>query len=341
MKLKFLNQKQNEKRLLDIFADTHMTIDPKFKQNLRQQVTVGKTKRNNGFRWPKLILAPVTMIVILGFAIFASTQEAGAPKRVPFTPTRVSAAELIQKSAATTENVNTDLYSFFTSTYTNHAGPLYDICTNEQKTSAREYSSNLYVYWDKDDSVEAMYINSLEDGIAGRTTAVYDDTPKRVLEEYVIPRGQSLSALLDDNIIGSQPYHYVVDENGNRLSDQKVAPSTINGRQVYAFYVSRNDEKTYPTQCWFDGGSRDIKNTTEPYIPPVEKQDITKYVLDAKTFETIEASQYVESIQEKNLIRRSTYSYTMKKLSSQEALRIMSEAGFDQATARNELSGHD
>lgn len=94
--------------------------------------------------------------------------------------------------------------------------------------------------------------------------------------------------------------------------------------------------------CWPPGSNRDPKSTEGTYIPPYYKPVITRIVIDAKTYQVIQSASYVEKISDATQLYPDRQEITYKKISADEAERIMTAAGFDKAHATDELpAGHD
>lgn len=332
--------KNSEKRVLATFSDSRMNIDPKFKQQLRSRIVRGQQRRK-ALVWPKLVMMPAMVVLVLAVAVFAGLQKPEQGQN-PFTPQKVSAQDLIQKSDEATKNFDPNKYTFFESTWTGNGGPWFNACASGVGNDTREYVSTTYVYRDHQNKVEALYTSYLKNGQPTPSVSVYDDTDQKILNDYVIPRGTPLSTEIKQSMINGKPGFFVVDRNGNRLSDTSVSPTYLNGREVYLFYTKLNTAVVSPLECWPDGSSRDPKGAPATYLPPVAKPDISKIVLDANTYETLEYSTYVGSVADQNLVTTSSYTFTYQNLSQSEALAIMTKAGFNQNTALHELpGGHD
>lgn len=102
---------------------------------------------------------------------------------------------------------------------------------------------------------------------------------------------------------------------------------------VYVLYTKRNPPYSSPLQCFAENARPSAYKGDPNYVPPVDRKDVNKLVIDASTYEVLLYEQYVDSVTDDNLITSTRYSLKYSNVSVAEALRAMTAAGFDKTTA--------
>lgn len=338
-----------EKKIISVFADSNLDMDPKFRTNLRSQLskrsaTVGQAPRGykfkTKFQWPRLVtlsLACTVVLVIVGLIGTSRPQNS----KYPFALQQVSAAEVIQRAKQFKTSFNPADYTFFESISTQEAGPWWKQCGVGSSVDPANTMSTYYVYRAKDNGIEASYTHEVGDGKTIQNESVYDQTSKRILPSYAIPSPASPNDLFNVGQIQSKSEYLFVDEKGNPASGASLRLTQENGRGVYVVYTKINPAVLSPYTCRAPDSTWTDK-TDPKYGETVTKPAINREVFDANTFQSLEYDVYVNGIADDNLVVKTTFQLTYNNDTAKQALQIMTAAGFDRSSAVAEFpAGHD
>lgn len=314
---------KTEKDLLHTFSDANTTMRPQFKKQLRSQIT-GKQQRRSWVA-PRLVWAPIAVLIVLGLSIIAGTQDASAPHQNPFTPKTVSAEELIDKSdRAITAQRDTQKYNFWIDTSTMKPGPRKATCTlpGLSDVYVPDYRFTDYTYINKAANVEAYYAHEHRDNADYVMQEVYNDAGADVLKDVRLPQPQSLSSWLqrttaDGKDADIQTNDIYVMQNGKLQQNDAIRQTKQNGTSVYEFY-------TVPIK--HDGP----QSGCDPQI--------TRYVIDANTYQILEIDTYLDSVAPENVTEQSTWSYEAANVPVDVAIEKMTAAGYNKSLATDHLT---
>lgn len=309
--------KREEQRVMQSFADTQLHMDARFKQKLRKQIVaasrqpeVRKRGLLAGWSVPKLVLAPAMLfglIVVGGLVLFNN----GGPQG-PAAPQKVSAAEIIDRSRQYYASLDVSSYNFYSYSDTIKRGPKYAAC-QPFGLGITEGTYAYYNYWSKDSKTEASYTReeSPENGV--REASYYSENGTTLHDTYAdrLDREIWIGTLK----VADKLAYIIVDKAGRPIQLEDVPVTEREGRDVYTIYARDNTEVV----------SEDCPGK------------ITEYVFDARTYAAIEAGSFIGTVSEENLILRSQNRESFRTVSEAEAVRIMTEAGFDKEQASSQL----
>ncbi len=322
--------KRSEAQLKDTFSNQSMTIDAKFKKNLKQRmlkqqkyVQKGR-ERSSWSKWlilPAAATAAVLVISTVSFNAPNGTNTAGIP---PFHAQRVSAAALLEKSEEFKKNFDPSKFSYIDSRNEYRIGPKYLQRKGPMTLEYREQGiTRMIIYRDADHKVEAFYnYNETKDGKKQFEMAVYDETDKRILEanNYMTPR--SLEDFFAGYKLNGKLMFKITDAAGNVLSDDTITPSGEKGKEVYEFYMRLDPEQ-----------ARNIPALAGDEYGEEHTNAVTKVVISAWTYEVMEYAVYEGEATEENLVTREITRTEYQGIGMKDALQLLAEAGFDKSKA--------
>ncbi|HSH18484.1 MAG TPA: hypothetical protein VK978_03800 [Candidatus Saccharimonadales bacterium] len=306
---------KDEKRLLATFSDKSMVIDPKFKQKLRKDVMKNNGKVRAGLRWPKLALVPALALLAL-VVVFGEIQkpEQGGSQ---VGPEKASAAELIQSSLEAEGSFDASKYNYFVSKTSMHYGPemKYSCWGQSNAEDFKDNTSYTYVYQEKNNMTEAYYSSGSNEQKPAYWT-VLDRTAEDIVPDnisnYSYSYQDSLKRILGTRVNGGMADWLIIDADGRELNGSDISPvQQKDGTWVFIIYAKANPDALI-------GSMKDC-----------EGNRMQRIIMDAKNFRTLEISQYEKDFSKQNRMFTLTYSFEYANLSPDEALRRMTEAGFD------------
>jgi hypothetical protein len=313
--------KRNDKRLLDTFSDSSMTIDANFKNNLRAQI-VKRSGKKSFARWRRLVLVPAFALIafVLLFAGLQNPEKGGSP----FKPERVSAAELIERSEDAKRNSQQNKYTFVHYSTESLIGPKITTCgystlmaVNADGSFPKKMRSESYIYVAPDNGVEALYNRAYMDGRLTFSDAVYDESKKVAVGASLLSQPTSINDILHSDKF-SFPGRVFVNEQGREISqDAALEPRNYKGRTVYNLFAK----------------------STEAFEAAECTGVVVQIVVDAQSYQVLENNLYAEAVGSENLIHGATNYVQREALDSDSALEIMRKAGFEKEKARPRLNG--
>ncbi len=312
--MKFIGNR-NDKNIMQTFADSSLTMDEKFKAKLKKQViTHDKQLKGSkrGFAWPKFILAPALLFALVAVGGLLLFNNGGDPKS-PLTPRFVSAEEVLNRSRDYYKTFDISKYNFRISSQQTIIGPKNN-CSEFRGMGNGNSTFASYTFWSKNSRAEALYTRiERPDAELEKMSeeSFYSNDSVVLRENYTKQRTNDLPPVAEGLSSAGQSVYVFVDKNGNKLASEDLKVTQRNGRDVYVFYMLYN------------------KGVLSSYC----ENEIIEAVFDAETYANLEFNTYQGVISPDQLIISSIKSETFQDISEAEALRIMTEAGFDKQKA--------
>ncbi|HJQ09016.1 MAG TPA: hypothetical protein VJ836_06060 [Candidatus Saccharimonadales bacterium] len=299
-----------KRRILDTFANERLQADNTFKARLRHKIATHQTsKKRFALSSPFVsmaVMAAVLIVVLIGISnrpghFLLDTPQASA----------LSPAELVSRARQYYESFDPRGYSFYSYESERTPGPQAEQCRPAgmaKDTSPIFYKeiNRVYMYAPQDSTVEAHYsyfsssYNTQEESYHSQDS----DNFKRELANKVTTPLQAATYRIDGITMS---VYILVDRHGKRLPVTDVSKSKQNGREVYAVYF-RYDPTVMPGMC---------------------KDEIISVVFDAKTYAVLEYDTYIGNVSPENLVVKNHAKINYKNINEDEALQIMTAAGFD------------
>jgi hypothetical protein len=317
--------KRNDKDILETFATSNMQIDPKFRASLKKQI-VRAPKRAPKTHRSRYIWASAAFAVVL--VALAITGLQGPDTQHPLaSPQKVSAAELLRRSDIASKKFDFNKYNYFEFHTSERTGPGLNHlkCTVDGYRDFSETSTgDNYLFRAHDGGVEAFYAANTLNGKATTGLSVYDETPKVMLPDDVIDRNTNLDAVLDmSNVDGSGiTNNVIVNQDGELVVDDRVAPTRLGNTMVYEFYAKTNPKS-----------AASIQNQKAGCFDSM----ITHVVIDASTSLLLSQESFLGEIDSADLIQSNHFSYVNENITASDAIARLTAAGFNTDTASREF----
>lgn len=310
------SRKRDEKNIMQTFANSSLTMDEKFKAKLKKQV-VAHDKQLKGnkrsFAWPKFILAPALLFALVAVGSLLLFNNGGDPKS-PLKPTQVSAAEVIERSKQYYQALDVSKYNFIIAKTKTTRGPMNN-CSETRGLGNVSGTYEVYTYWSNDGSLtEAQYTRQENSDEGVKEDAFYSNNSTELRQYYPSELQYALPPVAAGSTSGGRNVYIFVDKNGVELKNGELKAVRQNGREVYIFYM-RYNEDVLSSWC---------------------KNEIIEAVFDANTYENLEFNTYQQAITPDQLIFSSQRELTFQSVNEAEALRVMTEAGFDKENASSQ-----
>lgn len=315
--------KKEEKRVLDTFSDTRMTMNRKFKKQLRQRIVRGQRRRVFGV--PRLVWIPAIASLAVVAIVVSGFQLSGGNK--PFRPEPVQASELIMRSLGADGKFDSSKYTYSVfKTKMTYGDAMSRGCEGEVVVPSLYQNSEsfMYFYQDLDNRVEAYYSGTPEFG-RENYIQVYDTTDKNVIPDaygrHSYNYQQQLKEILEDWTSNGQPNWFYTDKQGNIIDKNTIEPELRDGQWVYVVHARINPESVRP----------------EPGVPVCGDNLLRRYVIDAENFQMLSLSSYEGDFSTDSWMFTYETETTYLNLSAEEAVRRMTEQGFDKEAALPEM----
>jgi hypothetical protein len=315
--------KNHEKEIKQLLSDDMLAPRESFKRNLRTKV-IKQSHPTQGLKRRYMVPAIATSFAAIAVVAGILTFDQQDLSRNPLQPQSVSAKELIRKIVNQPRTLGQSGSSFVTYAMTTQQGPDFNWCSREG-LGDKGGEIRAYVFNAKDSGHEALYITLVGDDGAIHKTQYYSPNAESLIDWSAGFDG-GIGIMRDQEyLVNGLPYYLIVDAQGNQLKDDTLTPKTVNGRQVYEFYIKENIEATmgdYAPEPRDDGSV---------WCDP--RLIVSKVVVDVKTDRTTQVIRYHGTAKEAN--REITYNYNLNTsdASEDEALRIMTAAGFNKREA--------
>jgi hypothetical protein len=304
--------KKYEREIVERFDNKQLTMDPKFKSQLKEKVMRKAAKKD----------APRRNLWIYPFAIGAAAVAAFVLTQIPLVTQnnvkqpivnigtqRASAATIERGSAAFRSNLKN--VAFIVNTEELLKGKQYDACSQGAMGVQPGETWTTYAFMSKESGSEAFYqTKRTESGVIRQSTSYYNPSNTALSEVVTSMLGYPFSL--------NEGAYSVIDDNGKVVSsDTMFTAKKINGKNVYEVKVA----------------------TTDRSLRCGEGELVFRYLIDPATFATLEYAQYVNTFDESNLVYRGTVKTTTENLSEGQAIQRMEKAGFNKSGATSEFPG--
>ncbi len=313
------SQKRYEKNIMQSFADNSLIIDEKFKSKLKKQV-IDHDKQLKGhkrsFAWPKFVLAPALLFALVAVGSLLLFNNGGDPKRL-LKPQFVSAEEVLNRSRDYYKTFDISKYNFRVSSQRTILGPKNN-CSEVRGMGNENSTYTTYTFWAKNSRTEAFYTRIETPDVELKKLSeesFYSNDSVVLRKNYTKQRTNDLPPVADGSTIAGHPVYKFVDKNGQKLASNSLTPVQRSGREVYIFYM-KYDTNVMSSRC---------------------ENEVIEAVFDTETYANLEFNVYQEAISPDQLIISSTRSEAFQDIDETEALRIMTEVGFDEQMAPSTL----